>query len=206
MATTVHVLLLAVVAALLVPLAQALNNGAARTPPLGWLSWQRYRCNMNCTADPDNCFSERLIKKTIDAMAAGGYKEAGYECAHTHTHTHTQHTAHSAQRIHTHSTQTHCTHTQAHTHAAHRLIAHTHTHTHTRARAHRQWFTGALVRAHRYVNLDDCECLRTSACRQSADLCPGSVKVRLMTYLSAAAWQAGRLRSGTHTGTCKLTP
>ena len=63
----------------LAPPTQALNNGVARTPPLGWLSWQRYRCNMNCTADPDNCFSEKLIKKTIDAMAAGGYKEAGYE-------------------------------------------------------------------------------------------------------------------------------
>ena len=73
------ILLLLAVAAALAPLAQALNNGAARTPPLGWLSWQRYRCNMNCTADPDNCFSEKLIKKTIDAMAAGGYKEAGYE-------------------------------------------------------------------------------------------------------------------------------
>ena len=41
----------------------ALENGVARTPPMGWLSWQRYRCHMNCTEDPDNCFSEKLIKK-----------------------------------------------------------------------------------------------------------------------------------------------
>ena len=45
----------------------------------GWLSWQRYRCNMDCTNDPDNCFSEKLIKKTIDAMVSEGYKDAGYE-------------------------------------------------------------------------------------------------------------------------------
>ena len=57
----------------------ALENGVARTPPMGWLSWQRYRCHMNCTEDPDNCFSEKLIKKIIDEMASGGWKEAGYE-------------------------------------------------------------------------------------------------------------------------------
>jgi hypothetical protein len=45
----------------------------------GWLSWQRYRCNMDCTNDPDNCFSEKLIKKTIDSMVSEGYKAAGYE-------------------------------------------------------------------------------------------------------------------------------
>ena len=31
-----------------------LDNGVARTPPMGWLSWQRYRCNMDCKNDPDN--------------------------------------------------------------------------------------------------------------------------------------------------------
>ena len=45
----------------------------------GWLSWQRYRCNMDCTNDPDNCFSEKLIKQTIGAMVSEGYKDAGYE-------------------------------------------------------------------------------------------------------------------------------
>ena len=49
----------------------------------GWLSWQRYRCNMDCKNDPDNCFSERLIKKTIDAMVSEGYKDVGYEYALT---------------------------------------------------------------------------------------------------------------------------
>jgi Alpha galactosidase A len=33
----------------------ALENGLIRTPPMGWLSWQRYRCNTDCVNDPDNC-------------------------------------------------------------------------------------------------------------------------------------------------------
>ena len=33
----------------------ALENGLARTPPMGWLSWERFRCNTDCEGDPDNC-------------------------------------------------------------------------------------------------------------------------------------------------------
>lgn len=32
-----------------------LDNGLARTPPMGWLSWERFRCNTDCEGDPDNC-------------------------------------------------------------------------------------------------------------------------------------------------------
>jgi len=35
----------------------SLTNGLALTPPMGWLSWERFRCNTNCTDDPDNCIS-----------------------------------------------------------------------------------------------------------------------------------------------------
>jgi len=34
---------------------KALDNGLARTPPMGWLSWERFRCNTDCENDPDNC-------------------------------------------------------------------------------------------------------------------------------------------------------
>ena len=34
---------------------RALDNGLALTPPMGWLSWERYRCNIDCINDPDNC-------------------------------------------------------------------------------------------------------------------------------------------------------
>ena len=33
----------------------ALDNGLARTPPMGWLSWERFRCNTDCTNYPEDC-------------------------------------------------------------------------------------------------------------------------------------------------------
>ena len=35
--------------------ASALDNGLARTPPMGFLTWQRFRCNRDCINDPQNC-------------------------------------------------------------------------------------------------------------------------------------------------------
>ena len=32
-----------------------LENGLARTPPMGWMDWERFRCNIDCKADPKNC-------------------------------------------------------------------------------------------------------------------------------------------------------
>lgn len=59
-------------------LASALDNGAADTPPLGWCSWQRYRCAISCNDSTSlNCFNERLIKDTADAMAESPLKAAG---------------------------------------------------------------------------------------------------------------------------------
>ena len=58
----------------------ALDNGAADTPPLGWCSWQRYRCEIACNDSTSlDCFNERLIKDTADAMVDLGYKALGYE-------------------------------------------------------------------------------------------------------------------------------
>lgn len=39
-----------------------LENGLARTPPMGWLSWERFRCNTDCLNDPDNCIRYVDIK------------------------------------------------------------------------------------------------------------------------------------------------
>ena len=49
--------------------AHALDNGLARTPPMGWNSWNRYACNI----------SEDLIKRQADAMVSSGLKAAGYQ-------------------------------------------------------------------------------------------------------------------------------
>ena len=41
----------------------------AKTPPMGWNSWNKFACNV----------SEDLIKSTADAMVSTGLKDAGYE-------------------------------------------------------------------------------------------------------------------------------
>lgn len=57
----------------------ALNNGLALTPPMGWLSWERYRCNTDCVNDPDNCISEQLYRSMADLLVSKGFKDKGYE-------------------------------------------------------------------------------------------------------------------------------
>ena len=44
-------------------------DGLARTPPMGWNSWNKFGCDV----------SEKLIRETADAMVASGMKEAGYQ-------------------------------------------------------------------------------------------------------------------------------
>ena len=62
----------------LLGLARGLDNNTTRTPPMGWLQWGKFRCITNCSLDPENCISERLVKAQVDAMVAGGYVAAGY--------------------------------------------------------------------------------------------------------------------------------
>ena len=55
--------------ALIAPSIRALDNGLARTPPMGWNSWNKFQCNV----------SERLIKETADAIVRSGMRDAGYQ-------------------------------------------------------------------------------------------------------------------------------
>uniref|UniRef100_A0A4W5QJQ0 Alpha-galactosidase n=1 Tax=Hucho hucho TaxID=62062 RepID=A0A4W5QJQ0_9TELE len=57
----------------------ALDNGLMRTPPMGWMSWERFRCNVNCENDPKNCISENLFRDMADRLAEDGWKEMGYD-------------------------------------------------------------------------------------------------------------------------------
>ena len=45
-----------------------LDNRLARTPPMGWNSWNHFGCDV----------SERLIEEEADAIAASGMRDAGY--------------------------------------------------------------------------------------------------------------------------------
>ncbi|XP_026495423.2 alpha-N-acetylgalactosaminidase [Vanessa tameamea] len=71
------VLILAVFLGLF-PFNLALDNGLALTPPMGWLTWQRFRCITDCEKYPNECISETLIKRTADRMVDEGFLEAGY--------------------------------------------------------------------------------------------------------------------------------
>jgi alpha-galactosidase len=49
--------------------AQALENGVARTPPMGWNSWNTFGCNIN----------ETLIRQMADAIVNSGMRDLGYQ-------------------------------------------------------------------------------------------------------------------------------
>ncbi|MCP3786697.1 ricin-type beta-trefoil lectin domain protein [Micromonospora sp. A3M-1-15] len=51
------------------PAALALESGVARTPPMGWNSWNSLGCNIN----------ETLIRQSADAIVASGMRDAGYQ-------------------------------------------------------------------------------------------------------------------------------
>lgn len=53
--------------------AQTLDNGLVRTPPMGWLSWERYRCNTDCENDPDNCIRCCLLTSCFSLLLRFGF-------------------------------------------------------------------------------------------------------------------------------------
>jgi alpha-galactosidase len=48
--------------------AEALDDGLARTPPMGWNSWNKFQCNV----------SEALVEQMADAIVGSGLRDAGY--------------------------------------------------------------------------------------------------------------------------------
>ena len=53
----------------LIVYAVSLDNGLAKTPQMGWNSWNKFGCNIN----------EKLIRDTIDALVDTGLADAGYK-------------------------------------------------------------------------------------------------------------------------------
>src|SRR5690242_14807478 len=45
------------------------ENGLARTPPMGWNSWNHFYCDV----------SDPLIRGVADAIASNGMRDAGYQ-------------------------------------------------------------------------------------------------------------------------------
>ncbi|GAA1033351.1 ricin-type beta-trefoil lectin domain protein [Virgisporangium ochraceum] len=67
-AVAVMVLLACCLVGLRATAAHALNNGVARTPPMGWNSWNTFGCNIN----------EALIRQQADALVSSGLRDLGY--------------------------------------------------------------------------------------------------------------------------------
>jgi alpha-galactosidase len=62
--------LVVVVLAMAPAFGHALDNGLAKTPPMGWNSWNKFACKG---------LNENVIHQTADAMASNGMKDAGYQ-------------------------------------------------------------------------------------------------------------------------------
>ncbi|KAH7719936.1 Melibiase family protein [Aphelenchoides avenae] len=61
---------------------RGLDNGLARLPPMGWMSWSKFYCEIDCDRHPHSCINEQLYKDMANRMAEDGYREAGYEYVH----------------------------------------------------------------------------------------------------------------------------
>ncbi|CEF62800.1 Glycoside hydrolase, clan GH-D family and Glycoside hydrolase, family 27 and Glycosyl hydrolase, family 13, all-beta domain and Aldolase-type TIM barrel domain and Glycoside hydrolase, superfamily domain-containing protein [Strongyloides ratti] len=59
-----------------------LENGLARLPPMGWMSWTKFYCETDCERHPFSCINENLYMDMADAMIEHGYKDVGYEYIH----------------------------------------------------------------------------------------------------------------------------
>src|ERR1700748_206196 len=49
---------------------RALDNGLAKTPPMGWNSWNKFGCKG---------LNEKVVRETADTMVTSGMKDAGYQ-------------------------------------------------------------------------------------------------------------------------------
>lgn len=52
-----------------------------RKPPMGWMSWTRFLCEINCQSFPNACINERLYQEQADRLVQDGYLGVGYNTA-----------------------------------------------------------------------------------------------------------------------------
>lgn len=54
-----------------------LDNGLVNRPPMGWMSWARFTCQVDCSLYPDDCINEQLFRDMADELVRGGFLNAG---------------------------------------------------------------------------------------------------------------------------------
>lgn len=57
----------------------SLDNGLALRPPMGWLAWERFVCEVDCKSNPNECIDDELFYEMAKRMVDDGYKKVGYE-------------------------------------------------------------------------------------------------------------------------------
>lgn len=62
-----------------ITVSSSLDNGLVQRPPMGWMSWARFTCQVDCSIYPNDCINEKLFRDMADELVAGGYLDAGYE-------------------------------------------------------------------------------------------------------------------------------
>jgi alpha-galactosidase len=67
----VLIMCVAIIAVAIMPSSgRALDNGLAKTPPMGWNSWNKFGCKG---------LNEKVVRETADTMVSSGMKDAGYQ-------------------------------------------------------------------------------------------------------------------------------
>ena len=62
---------IAIIAVVMMPSSgRALDSGLAKTPPMGWNSWNKFGCKG---------LNEKVVRETADTMVSSGMKDAGYQ-------------------------------------------------------------------------------------------------------------------------------
>lgn len=64
---------------ILCPRTLGLDNGLARSPPMGWMSWARFACETDCNLFPNECINEQLYREMADMLLDQGFAAAGYQ-------------------------------------------------------------------------------------------------------------------------------
>lgn len=54
-------------------------NKLSLTPPMGWMSWEVFRCRTDCSTDPTTCVGEINYMQQADALVSGGFRAVGYK-------------------------------------------------------------------------------------------------------------------------------
>jgi alpha-N-acetylgalactosaminidase len=53
-----------------------------KSPPMGWMAWDQFRCAVDCNATDLNCVNLRLFTDQARLLAEGGFLAAGYNRVH----------------------------------------------------------------------------------------------------------------------------